>query len=93
MYIGRPRHGDTSALLAFNRAKYWIIQLRQLIKRIFQRLVVGLRFHGKSALEPCVLCYLANISVISRPFDNANSFKRVGLENLKTCENVAKYKI
>ncbi|KAI9581864.1 hypothetical protein GQX74_010181 [Glossina fuscipes] len=48
----KPYHSGTLPILAFIRAKYWIVQARQLIKPILQRCMACLRFHEKNAIEP-----------------------------------------
>lgn len=64
----KTHHSGISAVLAHIRRRYWIIQARQLIKRIIQRCVVCLRFHGKSAMEPWTVLPAKRV-VTSRPFE------------------------
>ncbi|XP_075150735.1 uncharacterized protein LOC142224836 [Haematobia irritans] len=61
-------HGGVSNVLVHIRTKYWIIQARQLIKRVLQRCVICLRLHGKSATEPWTVLPTERV-VTSRQFE------------------------
>uniref|UniRef100_A0A1A9V3K6 DUF5641 domain-containing protein n=1 Tax=Glossina austeni TaxID=7395 RepID=A0A1A9V3K6_GLOAU len=67
----KTHHGGSSAVLAFTRAKYWIVHTRQLIKRILERCFGCLRFHGKSAMGLLTVLPTERIAA-SRPFETTS---------------------